>query len=80
MQKSCSWNRRICICENSSCLKSIDDDLVVVCDEVINVVDSVSANVTNTISANVTSTVLINSDDKKLTCEKKLIALFTLLF
>ena len=71
MQKSCSWNCRICVCENSSCLKNIDDDLVVVRGEVINVVVSVSANVTNAVSANVTSTVLINSDDKKLTCEKK---------
>lgn len=49
MQKSCSWNCRTCVCENSSCLKNIDDDLVVVRGEVINVVVSVSANVTNAV-------------------------------
>ena len=35
------------------------------CDEVINITDSVSRNVINTVSANVTSTASINSDDKK---------------
>ena len=55
----------MCICDNSKYLKSIVDDSVIECDEVINFRDSVSTNVTNTISKNVTVTVPINSDDKK---------------
>ena len=70
MQKNYSWNCSTCIYENSSCLKSIVDDLVVVCDEIINVVNSLSTNMTNAISANFTSTVSINFDDKKVTCEE----------
>ena len=35
------------------------------CDEVISVVDIVSAKKTSTIATNVTSTMLTNSDDKK---------------
>ena len=46
-------------------LKSVADDSVIVCDDVIIVADSVSTNVTNTVSANVTSTLPIHSDDKK---------------
>ena len=64
-KKYYSWNPSTCICENIRYLKNIVDDSGIVCNEMINVADSVSANVTNTISANVTSTVSINSDDKK---------------
>ena len=53
-----------CICENSKYLNSIIDNSVNVCEEIINVTNSVSTNVikaiptnaTNTISKNVTST------------------------
>ena len=38
---------------------------VIMCDEFINVTNSVSTNVTNTITTNVTGTVSINYDDKK---------------
>ena len=54
-------------------LKGTVDDSVIICDEKIDVTDSVSTNVTNTIPAsmentiltNVTSTAPINFDDKK---------------
>ena len=45
------------ICKNNTYLKSIVDDSVIVCDEIINVAYSVLTNVTNTISADGTSTV-----------------------
>ena len=38
-------NPSICACEINRCfLKSIDDDLVITCDEIINVLDNVSIN------------------------------------
>ena len=64
-KKDYNWNPSTCICENSKCLKDTVDNLVIVCDEIINVIDGVSTNVTNTISANVTSTASINSHNKK---------------
>ena len=69
-EKDRSWNATICICENSRYLKSVVDNSVILCDEIINVTASVSTNVTSTVS--------IIPNDKKLTCEKKIIALFTL--
>ena len=45
-------------------LKGIVDDSVIVCDEIVNVTDTISTNVTSTISKSVTSTVPVNSDDK----------------
>ena len=62
-----------CICENSRYLKSIDDDSVIVCDEVINVRDNASTNETNAIPTNVKRFFSINSDDKKVTYEQSLI-------
>ena len=61
------------LCENSEYLKRTTDDSVIPCDEIINIMDSVSTDVTNTLStnetniipANITSTVSINSNDKK---------------
>ena len=47
-------------------IATIVDNSVIVCNEIINVTDSVSTNVTNTISTNVASTVSINSDNKEL--------------
>ena len=66
MPKSYNWNPSTCIYENGKYLKSISDTLVIVCNETMNSIDSVSRNVTNTVTANVTSTVSINSDDKNL--------------
>ena len=60
-----SWNPGKCISKNSSHLKSIIDDSVIVCDEIISITDNVSTNVTNTTPTNVTNTVSINSYDKK---------------
>ena len=48
------------MCENSRYLKSIADDSVIVCDEIINVMNNVSTNVTNTISTNLTNTIPTN--------------------
>ena len=74
-RKNYSWNSRTCICENSRNLKGIVHDLVIVCDEIINVTYSVSKNVTSTIpkyytNKCVTSTVSVNCDDKNVMCEK----------
>ena len=46
-------------------LKSINETSVIVCNEIINVMDSVTIKVTNTIPTNVMSTVSMNSHDKK---------------
>ena len=55
-KKDYSWNPNTCICENSRHLESILDDSVIVCDEIINVAESVSTNVTNTIPTVATNT------------------------
>ena len=70
---TCKNDYSTCICENSRYLKSIDNDSVIVCDEIINVRDNASTNVTNAIPTNVKRFFSINSDDKKETCEKSLI-------
>ena len=64
-KKDYSRNPSACICENDRYLKSIVDDSVVVCNEFIGVMDSVSTSVTNTLLTNVMITVSTNSDDKK---------------
>ena len=64
-KKDCSWNHNKCFYENSKYQKAIADTSVIMCNDSINVTDSVLINVTNTISISVTSTVSINSDDKK---------------
>ena len=63
-----SWNCRTCICENSKNLKSVADNLVADCDEIIIVLDIVSTKKTNIIAtkrANITSTASINYHRKK---------------
>ena len=60
-----SWNPGSCICENGKYLKSIADTSIIKCNEIINVMDSLSTNVTNTVPITVTSTVSISSNDKK---------------
>ena len=68
IKKKYGQNPRTRICENSKFLKSIVDESVVTCNEIINATDDIPTNmtnVTNTIPTNVTSTVSINSGDKK---------------
>ena len=65
MQKILKLNPTTCICEGSRYLKSIDNDSVIVCDEFINAMESLSTIVTNTIAINVMTTISINSDNKK---------------
>ena len=45
-KKDYSWNPSTCICENRRYSKSIVDNSVIVCDEILNILDSVSANIT----------------------------------
>ena len=39
-KKGNSWNSSICICENNEHLKSLADDSVIVCSEIISAMDS----------------------------------------
>ena len=62
------WNPNTFICGNGEYLASSIDDSVIMCDEIINAVDSILTNVIdikNTMSTNVTSTVSITSHEKK---------------
>lgn len=56
-KKDYSLNHSTCICDYSNYLKSIVDDVVIVCDYVISVRRIVSTDVTNTRSTNVASAV-----------------------
>ena len=51
-KKIYSWNPSTCIFENSKNLKSIGDNLVVLCEEIIYVMDIVLTIVTSTVSIN----------------------------
>ena len=62
--KDYSCNPSTCICENSRYSKSVVDDSVILCNEIVKVADSVSNSVTNAVSKNVTIAVSINSYDK----------------
>ena len=53
MQKNNIWNPNTCACKINRYLKSITDDLVIACDRIIHVMDTVS----------------INSNDKEATCK-----------
>ena len=65
-KKDCSWSPSTSICENNRYLKSVADTLVIVCHEIITVMDNVSTKKkTNTIAINVTSTASINGHSKK---------------
>ena len=59
-KKVYSWNPSICFCENSKYFKSIADNSVPVCDEIIIFVDIVSTKRTNTIGTKNTNTIAIN--------------------
>ena len=65
MCKKYCWNCSTWICEIIRYLKSIVDDSVIMCNEIISVTNISSTNVTNTLPVNVMSTVSINSDHKK---------------
>ena len=58
-------NPSTCICENSGYLKSIADNSVIACDEIISVMDIVSTKMTNIISTNVVSTASISFHSEK---------------
>ena len=55
-KKYYTWNPNTCSCKNDKYLKIVADDSKIVCDEIINVIDSRSTNIL--------STVPINSDNK----------------
>ena len=59
-EKDYRWNPSTCICENSKYLKSITDNSVTECDEIVIVRDIVSTKKTNSIATNVTSTSSFN--------------------
>ena len=59
-----NWNRSTCICASGKYLKSSVVDSKIVRDEIIYLMDIVSANVTS-ISTNISITASINSDVKK---------------
>ena len=76
-KKHYSWNPSTCICENKRYLKSVADDAVTECDEILNFMDSASTNMTTSISSNALSTMSANVTNVKLTnvmskCDKKL--------
>ena len=79
MQKNYSWDPNTCICENDKYLKIIGDDSNIVCDEIIYVMDIVSAKMTNTIATNVTSITSINFHSKKIRCKIDCYTLHTVL-
>ena len=64
-KKDYSWNPSSCICENSKYLKNIAYASMIECDEIISVMDIVSAKMTYTIAGNVTSTGSVNCLSKR---------------
>ena len=60
-KKDFNWNISTCIWKNSRFLKGIFDDSTFVCNEIINVIESVSTSVTITKSTEVTSAVPTNA-------------------
>ena len=66
LKEDYSWNPSTCIFDKSKYFKSIADDSVVECDEILSTTYILSKNVTITISTNVRSTVSINSEDETL--------------
>ena len=60
-KKNYSWNPSTCISENDKYLKSITDTSVIMCDEIVSVMDVVSTKITKTISTNPS----INCHNKK---------------
>ena len=63
-RKDYFWKLSIGIGKNGKCLKSIVNDLKIVCYEIIYVMDIASTNVTSTIVKNAASTVSINHSNK----------------
>ena len=75
MQKDYNCNPSACVCEICRYLKSIVDNSVILCREIIKVVDSASKNVSKC-CANVS----INSDHKKVKYKTGCYILHTFLF
>ena len=63
--QSYNWYSSGCICQNSRYLRSVVDDSVIVCDEIINATNSASVNMENTLSKYVISTMSLNSYNKR---------------
>ena len=69
MQKDYACNSIICTCEIGAYLKSIVDDLVIVCDKIINLADTLKTNSNDSVIKCdeiiiVANSVSINCDDK----------------
>ena len=64
-KKNYSYNPSTCICENSKYLKSIADNSVIKCDEIISAMDIESIKMTNTIRTNAS----INCHSEKVRCK-----------
>ena len=64
-KKSQFWTLLTCTCENCKYLKGIAGTSVIECDEIITVIDDLSAKKTNIIATNVTSTASVNWHNKK---------------
>ena len=54
-KRDCSWSHSISICENDKYLKSIADTSVIVCDEIMSVMDIVLTNMINTTATNIST-------------------------
>ena len=61
-KKDYSWNPSPYHCENGKYLKSIVDDSVIACDEIIFVMDIATTNMANTIATNATKKVRFKVD------------------
>ena len=61
MQNDYNWNPSTCFYENSKDLKGIANTSVITCNDIVSIIDIVSAIITNSIGTNVS----INSNDKK---------------
>ena len=59
-RKDYSWNPATCIYQKSMCSKSIVENWVIMCDEIITATDIVTTNMTNTVTENMTNTVSID--------------------
>ena len=74
-----SWNPCTCICENSKYLKTIANNLVTECDEIVIVTDILSTKKENTIATNITSTASIKKVKDYYTLHTVLLVIILLL-
>ena len=61
-KRDCSWSHSICICESDKYLKSIGDTSVIVCDEIMSVMDFVLTKMINATATNIST----NCHNKKI--------------